>query len=451
MSHSLGLPTEIAWLGDVPADWPAMRLKYLVNFCGGGTPAKGEHRYWGGEIPWVSPKDMRAGVIRDTEDHITQDAVDESATRMVPAGAVLIVVRSGILRHTIPVAITARPVALNQDMKALIPRSGIDARYLKYVIRGRQHALLLAWTKTGATVQSIEHDLLANTSFPVPPPQLQRAIADFLDAKTAAIDMLIAKKERLIERIEERQQATINRATTKGLNCHAPMKESRVEWLGQVPVHWEVAPVFARYSVQLGKMLNPHAASGEHSAPYLRNANVQWGKVMLDDLREMSFSPSERQKFALRPGDLLVCEGGDIGRTAIWGGELAECFYQKAIHRLRPLHDDQNTRYFYYIMRTAAHRGAFLAEGNQSTIVHLTAEKLRRHRFPFPPRHEQASIVEYLDRQGEKTDALIRREVTVMVKLREYCQTLISAAVTGQMDESDFSRGAEELAKETYA
>jgi type I restriction enzyme S subunit len=294
--------------------------------------------------------------------------------------------------------------------------------------------LLLAWTKTGATVQSIEHELLANTVFPVPPLADQHAISDFLDGKTAAIDALIAKKERLIELVEEKRQATITRAVTKGLDPDVPMKDSGVEWLGEVPAHWDVPPLFARYSVQLGKMLSPEAVAGMHPAPYLRNANVQWDHIVLDDLREMSFSPIERHKFALKVGDLLVCEGGDVGRTALWRGELAECFYQKAIHRLRPFRPMDNSRFFYYAMCAAAHRGAFLADGNQSTIVHLTAEKLKRHRFAFPPIREQNGIVDYLDRQVQRINTMIEREGELITRLREFRQTLISAAVTGQLD-----------------
>lgn len=174
-------------------------------------------------------------------------------------------------------------------------------------------------------------------------------------------------------------------------------KPSGVDWVGDVPAHWSIEPLGARYDVQLGKMLNPSATAGLHPAPYLRNANVQWDHVRLDDLAVMDFDPGERVKFELRPGDLLICEGGDVGRTAMWRGELKECFFQKAIHRVRPKGDGDVPRFLYYLMYATARRGVFRAEGNKSTIVHLTADQLRRHRFAFPPREEQEEIAARLD------------------------------------------------------
>jgi type I restriction enzyme S subunit len=111
-------------------------------------------------------------------------------------------------------------------------------------------------------------------------------------------------------------------------------KDSGVEWLGEIPAHWEVTPVYARYEVELGKMLDAKRVTGEAPGRYLRNVDVQWDTVNSGSLPEMDFAPWERDRYLLRPGDLLVCEGGEVGRTAVWRGEIAECFYQKAIHRV---------------------------------------------------------------------------------------------------------------------
>ncbi len=137
----------VEWLGDVPEHWEVGRLKYAVSFSGGGTPSKTNASFWNGQIPWVSPKDMTRNRLSDTTDHITQDAVAASAASIVAAGAVLVVVRSGILRRTIPVAINTVPMALNQDMKAMRPREGIKSEYLRGLIQGNQSFWLSEWTK----------------------------------------------------------------------------------------------------------------------------------------------------------------------------------------------------------------------------------------------------------------------------------------------------------------
>ena len=212
------------------------------------------------------------------------------------------------------------------------------------------------------------------------------------------------------------------------------MKDSGIEWLGEIPEHWETPPVYARYQVQLGKMLDSKQISGEHLAPYLRNVDVQWDAVNVQGLPEMDFSQADRQRFALCRGDLLVCEGGEVGRTAVWDAQIAECYYQKAIHRLRPVGGRDHGRFFYYVMWVAAHIGVFEAGGNPNTILHLTAEMLRAQRYPAPPVAEQQSIARFLDDETARIDTLITKNHQLIAKLQEYRTALISAAVTGKID-----------------
>jgi type I restriction enzyme S subunit len=193
----------VEWLGQIPEHWSVRKLKYAVTFSGGGTPAKAESSYWAGSIPWVSPKDMKANAVLDTADHITEEAVASSATNVIPEGAVLMVVRSGILRRYIPVAINAVPVAVNQDMKVLRPNRDLINRYLLALVQGNQAALLTEWSKTGTTVESIEYELLANCRVPLPPLPEQAAIVRYLDDATANTDTAIAHARREIELLRE--------------------------------------------------------------------------------------------------------------------------------------------------------------------------------------------------------------------------------------------------------
>jgi type I restriction enzyme S subunit len=206
--------------------------------------------------------------------------------------------------------------------------------------------------------------------------------------------------------------------------------DTGVEWLEKIPVHWQIVPVYARYEVALGKMLDTRRLTGEQPGPYLRNVDVQWDRVNTDALPEMDFSPGERDRYRLRAGDLLICEGGEVGRTAIWRGELDECFYQKAIHRVRPRSERDHPRYFYYVMYSLAARGVFVAGGNPNTIDHLTAVQLRHHRFPFPSTSEQRAIADFLDRETAQTSRLITKKRELVEKLKEKRTALISRTVT---------------------
>jgi type I restriction enzyme, S subunit len=213
------------------------------------------------------------------------------------------------------------------------------------------------------------------------------------------------------------------------------MKESGILSIGEIPEHWNVAPLYSRYDLQLGKMLDAKRITGKHLAPYLRNIDVQWDYINVDKLPEMDFELHERKHFSLEVGDLLICEGGESGRTAIWRGDLPECFYQKALHRLRPQKKERDhPRFFYYLMFATTKLGVFLAGSNSNIIQHLPAEKLKVYRFPFPSFLEQLEIVNYLDQQFSGINQLIIKTELVIEKLQEYRRSLITAAVTGKLE-----------------
>ncbi len=223
---------------------------------------------------------------------------------------------------------------------------------------------------------------------------------------------------------------------------YAAYKDSGVEWLGELPIHWEVAPVYARYEVALGKMLDAKRVTGEFSGCYLRNIDVQWDEVNTEGLPEMDFAPWERDRYLVRPGDLLVCEGGEVGRTAIWRGGIAECFYQKAIHRVRPRSDKGVPRFFYYLMYFLVKRGVFTAGGNPNTIDHLTGVQLRHYRLPFGPPKEQRAIAAFLDRETARIDALVAKKEQLIDLLQEKRAALISRVIVKGFDPMPLPRSA---------
>ncbi|MGO8673370.1 MAG: restriction endonuclease subunit S [Capsulimonadaceae bacterium] len=414
--------------------WRRTRLKYVVSFVGGGTPSKGNADYWRGEIPWVSPKDMAVHVIHDTEDHISQQAVAASSTRVLQPGAILVVCRSGVLKHSIPVAINAVPVALNQDMRALLTTEAIDPAYLRYFIAGQEQRLLADWRKAGATVESLEYELMADTELVLPPLSVQRTIIRFLDRETAHIDELIDAQERLLDVLAEKRRAVITQAITYGFNEGIKSKKSCIPWLEPIPSDWQVPSVGSRFEVQLGKMLDEKRIHGRNLAPYLRNVDVQWNSINIEDLPQMDFSDDDRDRYSLRSGDIMICEGGEIGRCAIWRGGLANCFYQKALHRLRPKSDQDDPEFFVLFMTAACAAGAFLADGNGSTIEHLPAEKLRRVRYPAPPIEEQRAIVKLARQRLGYVDDVTDTAGRIIGLLRDLKASIISSALTKQSD-----------------
>jgi type I restriction enzyme S subunit len=279
--------------------------------------------------------------------------------------------------------------------------------------------------------QDMRFSHFAQVPLPVVPMKEQVAIADHLDHETARIDNLTARKTRFIELLAEKRQALIIHVVTKGLTPKAKMKDSGVEWVGQVPEHWSVCKINFRFSIALGKMLDEKRNVGRHPVKYLRNQDVQWAGINTNGLPEMDISPVELERYTARSGDLLVCEGGDVGRASIWNGEPIG--YQKALHRLRPRFED-SVEYMRFALMSAKFNGAFEESDTKSTISHLPAEKFRTFKFPFPPADEQDSIVQNLKEKTARIDALIARTERSIELLREHRTALITAAVTGKID-----------------
>jgi len=182
-------------------------LADVASFGSGGTPSKANPAFWNGDIPWVSPKDMKSLVITDTEDHVSAKAVECSSTKLLPAETVLCVVRSGILKHTLPVAITARPMCTNQDILAITPdRTRLDPRFLLFVLKGRSAEILRDGIKTGVTVQSFHNGFFRTFEIPLPPLKEQEEIV----AEIEGCQNQIARLESEITANRLRIQAAVN-------------------------------------------------------------------------------------------------------------------------------------------------------------------------------------------------------------------------------------------------
>jgi type I restriction enzyme S subunit len=212
---------------------------------------------------------------------------------------------------------------------------------------------------------------------------------------------------------------------------YSEYQNSGIEWLGHIPQKWTVCKLSHRYSVELGKMLHEKKISGENLIPYLRNQDVQWDAINVDGLPEMDIHGEELERYTVRFGDLLVCEGGDVGRAAIWRRENGEIGFQKAIHRLRAKKISRDTaEFFYFVLISAKQNRVFDESGNQATIAHLPAERFRQYRFPFPDLVEQRAIATFLRRETAKIDALIAEQEKLIALLAEKRQAAISHAVT---------------------
>ena len=415
----------VEWLGEIPAGWTAKRLKYVAPARISKLDVKPD------DAVYVGLEHVESWTGRLLLEN--QPETVDSVVGSFKAGDVLF----GKLRPYL--AKVARPDFDGVCTSEILPLRPVPECLQSYVMYELLNAPYIRWIDSltyGTKMPRVSPDQVASSFVGLPPLPEQRAIAAFLDRETARIDALVAKKERLIELLQEQRTALITRAVTKGLDPNVHMKDSGVEWLGEMPAHWSVSPLGARYYVQLGKMLDSSKITGRYLRPYLRVFDVQWGIINTAELPEMDFDITARDRYRLEVGDLLVNEGGSYpGRSAVWQGDIDECYYQKALHRLRALQPRKDlAQYLFYSMYWAATQGVFIAGGNETTIEHLPAERLRRYRFAFPSHEEQREIAAFLDRETARIDALVVKVRDAIDRLKELRTALISAAVTGKID-----------------
>lgn len=356
---------------ELPNGWAEITIGELGNWRGGGTPSKAQADYWSnGTIPWVSPKDMKRDLLDDAEDHITEAAIEGSATQLIPERSVLIVTRSGILRHSLPVAINTRDAAINQDLKALTPYEGIGAEFVAGQLRADAQGILSECAKAGTTVDSVDFDKLKSRKFRLAPAAEQHRIAEKVEAlfarSTRARDEL-SHIPRLIERYrqavleaafrgdltvdwraaharsgaieafvaaigEERRAAWVKaeteklnakgkRADTPSLNKKYPGPATADRNAGvEVPSTWDVVALDAlAWASSYGTSAKcSYEAQG---LPVARIPNVAKGKLDLTDLKfsmeDLGIAPGSE----IAPGDLIVVRTNGstdlVGRGAV--------------------------------------------------------------------------------------------------------------------------------------
>lgn len=423
----------VEWLGTVPSHWALPRLKHIAKFSGGGTPSRDIADYWNGEIPWVSPKDMKCEIINATEESITPAGLNGSTSKLIAPGHVLMVVRSGILKHTIPVAINKVAVALNQDMKALdFDSAKCESAYFFRWVQGLNDDLLLAWAKQGATVESIEHAYLANTVIPLPPIAEQRSITAFLDREIGKIDALIAEQEKLIALLAEKRQAAISHAVTRGLNPDLPMKDSGIAWLGKVPANWATVAIKRLGDIRYG-LGEPPIYQPEGTA-LVRATNIHAGKIFREGLVFVNPADIPGQRIVwLKEGDIIVVRSGaytgDSGLIdSEYDGAIAGFDMVLRLHSCAP-------RFVQYALLSSYLKNFQIELSSmRAAQPHLNAEELGACLMVLPPADEQLRIVAFLDAEITKLDSLKAEAERVIALFAERRSALIAAAVSGQID-----------------
>lgn len=357
----------------------------------------------------ISGVDNVYGKIREWKKLIGREAPSRARQKM-RAGDVLVSTVRPNLNATAIVPQFLHGQICSTGFCVLRSNERLLPKYLYFFTRSVDFVKSLTRLTRGASYPAVSKRDVEQLRIPLPPIETQRKVVDILEEA----DMLR----------QTRDQA-----------CQLPNKIIQSVFLkmfGDIAANdgkWESSAASEIFDMQLGKPLSAKEYTGKHLKPYLRNVNVQWGYLDLSDMKEMDFDDQEFRKYQLRKGDILVCEGGEVGRTAIYGGEIQNCCYQKALHRLRIREPVITSEYFVYYMQFAAKYGLLLRDTSQVTIAHFTAEKFKKLRILLPPISLQNQFASFV----EKIESIKGYQEQSTEEIKELFHSLMQKAFRGEL------------------
>ncbi|MFG1600914.1 restriction endonuclease subunit S [Klebsiella quasipneumoniae] len=417
----------VDFLGLVPNEWSIKSLKNIVMIFNGSTPKSGVEEYWDGDVNWITPTDLsqKSGVyLTDSQRKITKKGLDSCGTSLVPENTVILSTRAPIGS----LAITGTQSCTNQGCKSLVAKYKESSLFLYYYLSISTSPLKNLGR--GSTFLELSTEDLA--SFKVPMPNVGiGTIVSFLDHETAKIDNLIEKQQQLIELLKEKRQAVISHAVTKGLNLDVPMTDSGVEWLGELPSHWQALPTKRLFRL----VAEPAEINNDYE---LLSVYTAIGVAPRKDLEPKGNKASTTDGYwKVRQGDIIV------NKLLAWMGAVGFSNYDgvtsPAYDILRKV-KDINPKFYHYLFRLELTQREFKrwSRGIMEMRLRLYFEELGRIIMPVPPRQEQDVIVEEIEKIEHQYSQLENIASHQIDLLQERRTALISAAVTGKIDVRDW-------------
>jgi type I restriction enzyme, S subunit len=429
------------WLGKIPTQWGMSTLCRLAR-VGAKTFVDGD---WI-ESPYITTEGIRLlqtgniGIGQFKEQGYRYISDDTFAalrcTEVVPGDILICRLADPVGRACIAPDLGVRMIT-SVDVCILKPSPEHDARFVTYFLSSRQYLQWMQAICRGSTRDRISRSMLAKVSVPIPSISEQRAIASFLDRETAKIDALVAKKERLIALLQEKRAAVISHAVTRGLDPSVPMKDSGVEWLGEVPAHWEVRRlkhlVTGMISGPFGSSLTKEMYSSSGFRVYGQEqvipADFSIGDYFVNDLKF-----AELRRYAVSPGDILMSCVGTFGRVAIVPEGVHPGIINPRLLRITPNKTEIIPDYLAVTLssRYATTQLDTLSRGGTMGVINLGL--VSQLIVAVPPVQEQCAIVRFIDESNQRSDALVSMLTKHISLLDERRASLISAAVTGKID-----------------
>lgn len=418
------------WLGEVPGHWDVIQIKHLSVVKRGASPRPiDDAKYFDedGEYAWTRIADVTASDVYLTKaPQRLSDLGSSLSVKLEPESLFLSI--AGTVGKP---CITGMKACIH-DGFVYFPELKIPSKFLFYVFAGEQ-----AYKGLGkfGTQLNLNTDTVGGIKVGCTTNDELIGIINFLDHETAKIDTLIEKQQQLIKLLKEKRQAVISHAVTKGLNPNAPMRDSGVEWLGEVPEHWDVSRVGWMCDFISYGFTNPMPSTDE--GPYMLTAtDIEFGRVKYEEARRTSedaFSTLLSPKSKPEKGDVLLTKDGTLGRVTVFNSEFDTCISQ-SVALLRLDRKKVIPEFLSMAFMGADYQSKMIFDAGGTTIKHIYISILAKMGFILPSLDEQKAILEKLAIKLGKMDSLIEQAEKASLLLSERRTALISAAVTGKID-----------------
>lgn len=401
----------IAWIGEIPEHWDKNKIIRLFSIIGSGTtPKSSKEDNYIGSVNWIQSGDINGGYIENCKNTISDTALKEYPTLKIYKAPFIIVAMYGASVGNI--SISNIDGCVNQAC-CVMNETKQNFKYLFYAMNSVKRYLI--YKAEGGGQPNISQDKIKNTWMPIPPFEEQQSIATYLDQKCGEIDELITLQEEMITKLQSYKQSVITEAVTKGLDKNVPLKDSGIEWIGEIPEHWSL--------VSIGKLFNIYAGGDAKPDYYSNTKDLEHPFPVYTNTRSEHEIYAYTSKAIFPANTITVTGRGDVGH-AIYRRTPYD-----AIIRLLSLIPKNNydCRFYTYFIDIVI---PFM--DGKSAVAQLSALQLKPQLVCLPSNEEQQSIADYLDRKCSEIDELISIKQQKIEKLKNYKNSLIFECVTGK-------------------
>ena len=423
----------IEWIGEIPESWEVHRIKNhfsIISGSGFKTDYQGEES---GDLPVCKASDISNAGHRlyGSANYISQEVRQKEGFSVIPAGSILFA-KIGEAMKKNNRTLTMVDTCADNNCQAMVPQN-IHSEYAYYLFS----CIDMQWFDNAGTIPCINNTNLLNFKMAYPNMDEQNHIADYLDQKCAEIDAIIAAKEKTNELLKERRQSIIYEAVTKGLDPTVPMKDSGVEWIGEIPESWSFSKL--KYDAYMKGRIGWQGLKADEfieEGPYLvTGTDFEDGKVRWERSYHISEERfNEAPEIQLKEQDLLITKDGTIGKLAYIDYLPGLASLNSHLLVIRPKRERFLNKYLYWVLSSDVFFQYTEYAQDGTIMASLSQEKISQFVFGLPSIQEQQMIAKYLDEQCAEINALISANESTIEKLKEYRQSVIYEAVTGKVE-----------------